>query len=527
MGSKASGFRVTYSTMGMGADAFHSAFDEGVEEAKKHFGRSYPNYIGGEPIESAEATENKSPSDTRLVLGYFAKAARQEAADAVAAAKRSFKAWRDMGWKNRLPLLRRAADLISERKYFLAAVMSYEAGKSRLESMGDVEESADMIRYYCQQMEAADGFVKPMGQLSSEEHVQSVLRPFGVWAVISPFNFPLALSVGMSAGALIAGNTVVFKPSHDTPWSGLLLYEVFRDAGLPAGVFNFINGPGSVVGKEFTNNPVVDGLIFTGSKEVGMSIYQQFSKDFPKPCITEMGGKNPAIIMPSADLEQAAEGVMRSAFGLGGQKCSACSRVYVHKDVEDRFLDLLVQKTEAIKIGDPIERDIFLGPLINEAAFRNFQDYAETVRKDGKILTGGGVITEGDFQYGYFVEPTVVTGLPKDHAFFYEELFVPLLVAAPVDSLDEALELSNRAMYGLTAGIFSNDKKEVEHFFDNIETGVLYANRRSGATTGAWPGVNPFCGWKGSGSSGKGCCGPYYVQQFMREQSRTVMGTIG
>jgi 1-pyrroline-5-carboxylate dehydrogenase len=330
----------------------------------------------------------------------------------------------------------------------------------------------------------------------------------------------------MSAGAMIAGNTVVFKPSHDTPWTGLLLFEVFRDAGVPDGVFNFLNGPGSVVGKEFTNNPDVDGLIFTGSKEVGMSIYHQFSKEYPKPCITEMGGKNPAIVTAKADLEDAAEGVMRAAFGLGGQKCSACSRVYVFREVEKPFLDLLVQKTEAIKVGDPTQRDVFLGPIINEAAYRNFQDYAKKARKDGMILTGGNVITDGEYQYGFYVEPTVVTELPKDHEFFYEELFVPLLVVAAVDSLEEAIQLSNRAEYGLTAGIFSKDKNEVDTFFDNIDTGVTYANRRSGATTGAWPGVNPFCGWKGSGSSGKGCCGPYYVQQFMREQSRTVMGDL-
>jgi len=526
MGKSSSGFKVTYSTMGMDAEAFHKDFEEALDEIEKNFGKSYPNYIGGQARESAQTSENRSPIDTRLVLGTFAKADQQDTADAIAAAKASFKVWRDMGWKGRLPIMRHAADLISERKYMLASVMCYEAGKSRIEAMGDAEESADMIRYYCQQMEAAGGFVKPMGQLSQHEHVESVLRPYGVWAVIAPFNFPLALSVGMSSGAMIAGNTVVFKPSHDTPWTGLLLYDIFQDAGTPDGVFNFINGPGSVVGREFVTNPDVDGLVFTGSKEVGMSIYHQFSKEYPKPCITEMGGKNPAIVTAKADLEEAADGVMRAAFGLGGQKCSACSRVYVFRDVEEPFLDLLVQKTASIKIGDPTHRDVFLGPLINEAAYRNYQDYMETVRRDGTVRTGGNILTQGDLEYGYFVEPTVVTDLPKDHAFFYDELFVPILVVASVDSLDEALELSNRAEYGLTAGIFSKDREEVYTFFDNIESGVTYANRRSGATTGAWPGVNPFCGWKGSGSSGKGCCGPYYVQQFMREQSRTIMGDL-
>jgi 1-pyrroline-5-carboxylate dehydrogenase len=288
-------------------------------------------------------------------------------------------------------------------------------------------------------------------------------------------------------------------------------------------VVNFINGRGSIVGKELVSNPDVDGLIFTGSKEVGMSIYRQFSKEYPKPCITEMGGKNPAIIAASADLEDAAEGVMRAAFGLGGQKCSACARVYVHQSVEEEFLSLLKQKTEAITIGDPARQDVFLGPLINEAALANYRTYMETARRDGTVFTGGNVLTEDPFSHGYFVEPTIVTDLSKDHDLFYEELFVPILVIAPVESVQEAIVLSNRAEYGLTAGIFSQEPEEIEFFFDHIESGCCYANRRGGATTGAWPGVQPFCGWKGSGSSGKGCCGPYYVQQFMREQSRTIM----
>lgn len=525
MATGQSEFKVTYSTMGMAqAEEFHELFDAALKEIRNTLGRTYPNYIGGASLTGTQTTTNRSPTDIRTVLGYFAEAGADNVAGAIRAAKAAFPTWRDMGWQARITILRKAAGIISERKYELAAVMSLEAGKSRLESMGDVEESADMIRYYCQEMENANGYVRPMGRLTPNENVKSVLRPYGVWAVISPFNFPLALATGMSAGVLIAGNTAVYKPSHDVPWSGLLLYEIFTEAGVPAGVFNFVNTPGSIAGKVMVTSPDVDGFIFTGSKIVGMSIYHQFSKNYPKPCITEMGGKNPAIVTARADLEKAAEGIMRAAFGFGGQKCSACSRVYVQKEVERQFLELLVMKTKAINIGDPTQRDVFLGPLINETAYHNFQTYVETARKDGTILTGGRILTDEPFEHGYFVEPTLAVGLPKAHRFFYEELFVPLLVIAPVDSLDAAISLSNRAEYGLTAGIFSEDEEEIEHFFDNMESGVCYANRRSGATTGAWPGVQPFCGWKGSGSSGKGCCGPYYIQQFMREQSRTIMG---
>jgi len=419
--------------------------------------------------------------------------------------------------------MRNAAELISEKKFELAAIMSHEAGKNRLEAMGDVEESADLIRYYCSQMEEAGGFVRKMGQLSPNENTSGVLRPYGVWAVIAPFNFPLALATGMSAGVLIAGNTAVFKPSSDTPFTGLKLYEIYREAGVPEGVFNFVTGPGANFEEAFFQNKKISGLVFTGSFEVGIRLYRGFSQDYPRPCILEMGSKNPAIVTEKADLNMAAEGVMKSAYGLGGQKCSACSRVYVHKKVEEEFIKKLMENIEKIKIGDPTERDIYLGPLINQSAVDTFKEWIDICGSDGKILKGGHILTESSFAKGFFVEPTLVTEIPKDHRIFHEELFLPLLVEAPVDSLEEAVEECNKVDYGLTAGVFSQDEKEIEYFFNEVESGVLYANRHSGATTGAWPGVQPFCGWKRSGSTGKGGCGPYYVQQFMREQSRTKM----
>ncbi|MGH7454401.1 MAG: aldehyde dehydrogenase family protein, partial [bacterium] len=276
--------------------------------------------------------------------------------------------------------------------------------------------------------------------------------------------------------------------------------------------------------EELIKHPKLEGIVFTGSKQVGMHIFHDFSQNMVRPTIIEMGGKNPAIVMPSADLEAAAEGVMRSAFGLQGQKCSACSRVYVHHKVKEKFMNLLLEKTAKITIGDPSQRDIYLGPVINQSAYDKYGATVSEARKDnGTILAGGKQRKEDGFANGYFVEPTIVDGLPAYHRFFYEELFLPFLAVAAVDSLEQAVKLSNKAEYGLTAGIFTKNKKELDYFFDHIEAGVTYANRRTGATTGAWPGVNSFCGWKGSGSTGKGGCGPYYVQQFMREQSRTVI----
>jgi 1-pyrroline-5-carboxylate dehydrogenase len=267
----------------------------------------------------------------------------------------------------------------------------------------------------------------------------------------------------------------------------------------------------------------VDGLLFTGSKAIGMSLLRQFSRDYPKPCITEMGGKNPAIVMPSADLDAAAEGVMRSAFGLQGQKCSACSRVYVHEQVKDEFARRLLEKTSGLTIGDPSRDGVFLGPVIHERAYQSYERAAEAAHRDGKVLAGGRTLREGELAHGYFVAPTVVDDLPKQHALFREELFLPLVCLASVGSLEEALNWANNTEYGLTAGFFSEDPSEIDAFLEKIEAGVVYVNRRAGATTGAWPGVQPFGGWKGSGSSGKASGGLYYVQQFMREQSRTIV----
>jgi 1-pyrroline-5-carboxylate dehydrogenase len=306
---------------------------------------------------------------------------------------------------------------------------------------------------------------------------------------------------------------------------GWKFVEVLREAGIPDGVVNFVTGPGDTVGAELEENPGIDGMVFTGSYEVGMRLYRSFTRDYPRPIITEMGGKNPAIVMASADLDEAAEGVARSSFGFDGQKCSANSRVYVHRSVATEFVERLGERARAIQVGDPTKRENWMGPVINERSLRKFTDAVEEARRDGgTIVAGGSVLDTGDEARGYFPTPTVVSGLPASHRLFRDELFVPFVVVAEVDSIDEALRLANDTPYGLTAGIFSRDRAEIEQFLSTIQAGVTYVNRRSGATTGAWPGIQSFGGWKGSGSSGKSGLGPYYVMQFMREQSQTVMG---
>jgi 1-pyrroline-5-carboxylate dehydrogenase len=517
--------KITYTSTGGDLDEFHRRFDAALARAKTAAGRRHPFYIDAQPVTSGrEPIVDRSPIDVSLVLGTFDCAGPEHVDQAVRSARQAQRRWGRLPWTDRVATMRRAAELVRERKYDLAAIMALEVGKNRLEAMGDVEESADLIDYYAQQVEDAEGFVRQMARITPIERNTDVLRPYGVFACIAPFNFPLALSAGMSSAALVAGNAVVYKPAEDAPWTGLGLYEAYRDAGIPAGVFNLLVGHGTEIGDPLWQHEGVDGVVFTGSKAVGLRIHQGLSRRWIKPALLELGGKNAAIVMDTADLDAAAEGVMRSAFGLQGQKCSATSRVYVHRAVRQPFIEKLLQKTAGIRIGDPTERDVYLGPVVNEKAVARFERAVEQARAEGKVLAGGERLTMPPLANGYYVAPTVVE-LPRTSALFEDELFLPFVAVAEVGSLDEALAEANKVEYGLTAGIFSGRREEVERFFDEIEAGVCYANKRTGATTGAWPGAQAFCGWKGSGSTGKGGCGPYYVQQFLREQSRTVIVT--
>ena len=520
---KATPGKITYATMSGDQMAdLHRELDVAIEEVKNGFGATHPMLIGGQAVEGPDQFDDRSPIDTRILIGRFHKATREQAQEAIAAARKAFPAWSRVPWEERVATVRRIGQSIRARRAELSALIGYEVGKSRLECVGEVEESIDFFDYYCDRMEQTDGFQNVMGLPGSREESMSVLRPYGVFGIIGPFNFPLALIAGPTAAALLAGNTVVAKPAEDTPLSAVRFAEIMSEF-VPPGVFNLVTGPGVPVGREIAQNPGVDGLVFTGSVAVGMSLIRENgARPFPRPLIIEMGGKNPALIMPSADVDMASDGVFRSAFGASGQKCSACSRVYVSKDVRDRFVGLLVEKTKKVKVGNPLERDVWMGPVINERALKTYEESIEQAKRDGgRVLVGGRRITEEPFNHGYFVEPTVIDGLPKDHPFFKKELFVPITVVADVMTLEEALEHANNVEYGLTAGIFSQDDREIEEFFESIQAGVIYANRRAGATTGAWPGQNSFGGWKASGSTGKGTGGPHYLQQFFREQSRT------
>src|SRR6266850_6158561 len=377
--------KITYATMTADRmEDLHRELDTAIERVKSTFGKSYPLVINGKDVKGSSEFDDRSPIDTRILLGKFQSASREQVREAIAAAKAAYPAWSAKPWRERVALLKKVADKIRDHRWELSALMGYEAGKNRLECVGDVEESADLIEYYCVQMEKHEGFEQTLGVLGPGEENTSVLRPYGVWAVISPFNFPLALAAGPAGGALVAGNTVVFKPASVTPLLGYKLAQVMMDAGLPDGVFNFITGSGGTAGQELVDNAGVDGIVFTGSKEVGMRLIRDnASRAVPRPLIIEMGGKNPALVMASADLDKASDGVMRSAFGAQGQKCSACSRIYVSTAVRDEFVRLLVEKTTRIKVGNPLDRDVYLGPVINEEAVKTYERAIAQATRDG------------------------------------------------------------------------------------------------------------------------------------------------
>lgn len=515
--------RVTYSNTTADFAPLHALLDRLIPKFQAtQLGRRWPNRIDGRDDTSGKLYTAVSPIDRRIVLGEFYDADAGAVDKAISAATRVFGRWACAPWHERVTVLHRFADELAQRKYDLATACLFEVGKSRMEALGEAEEACDLARYYADEMQKNDGFIRPLKRAFPQEETSAVLRPIGVFAVVAPFNFPLALSVNMISGALVAGNTVVYKPSPFAGLTGALLMQAIEAAGFPDGAVNLLCG-GAQAGDAMVRHPGVNGIAFTGSHKVGMGILRMIaSGPYNKPVVVEMGGKNPAYVTASADLDVAAQGVMRSAFGLQGQKCSAASKVYVHDSVQQEFLDRLLALTAEVRLGDPADPKVFMGPVIDERARARFEDAAASAASEGRVLAGGEIARGGLFDQGAYVKPTIVAGLPAEHRLNKEELFLPFLSVLPFRDFASAIADGNNVVYGLTAGCFARDPAELSLFFDSAEAGVLYANRAGGATTGAWPGVQSFCGWKGSGVTSKGGLGPYYLPQFMREQSRTV-----
>jgi 1-pyrroline-5-carboxylate dehydrogenase len=505
-------------------EEFHNRYSQAVTDIRSQFGKKYAMIIDGKDVESSRSLAHTSPIDNRITLGYFPCANKAHVRKAIKAAKKAFtERWRMTDYKYRIQVCRTAAVKIAERKFELAAWISYENGKNRYEAIADMDEAIDFIRYYADEMERNDGFAVEMKKAESNEESKSVMKPYGVWGVIAPFNFPAAILIGMSVGALITGNTVVLKPASDTPVIGHIFAEIIKEAGLPAGALNFLTGSGDIIGRAIAESRDVAGIVFTGSKKVGFKISREYgSKLNPRPIVAEMGGKNPVVVTGNADIDRAVEGVLKAAFGYSGQKCSACSRLYIHRDIKDVFVERLVHGAKNLRVDNPLKQDSFMGPLINSQAYDKYKKFCRIASRDGKVLAGGIIKKHDNYKYGYYVEPTIVDGLPKNHRLLKEELFVPILCVAEYEKYSEVLNLCNDSEYGLTAGIYSNRKEEIDSFLDTVDAGVIYVNRYRSATTGAMVGCQPFGGWKASGTTGKGTGGPYYLMQFLREQSQTI-----
>jgi len=508
--------RLTYTT-GARSPELDRAFETALAEAREREPEPLAHLVGGRDVDAGETFDREDPSRSEHVASR-AREGAELAAEAVDAARAAQREWRRLPHAERVAILRATERLIDGRKLELAATVSMEVGKVRTESIAEVEEAIDLIETYCRQVEEAEGFETPLGRLTPDERNIDVLRPYGVFGVIAPFNFPFALAFGMTAAALAAGNAVVLKPPEEAPQSGGAVARLLAEAGVPDGVISLVHG-GPRTGAALVGTGV-DGIAFTGSAEVGREIGRRLSEGpFPRPVLAEMGGKNAVIVGASADLDAAAEGIARAAFGFSGQKCSACSRAIVVAEAHDELVDRLAAIASSYGVGDPLDPDVSTGPVVNAQAVERFERSVEAAEQDGAVAAGG---SRGD-DAGWFVQPTVVSGLPAGHPLTRDELFLPFLTVVRVRDFDAALAEANAVPYGLTAGVFSRDEGELDRFLDEIESGVVYVNRRAGATTGAWPGIQSFCGWKSSGLTGKGGLGPYYVQQFAREQSRTIV----
>lgn len=519
-------FRLTYATMFNPPEAMHERFDAALRTVSAGLGTRHELFVNGRDVAGFSHAARSSPIDRDRGLGEFALASRFDVETAMSAAQEAFPAWRALAVAERARLMRRVADIMEQRVYEIAAALALEVGKNRMEALGEAQETVDFFRHYADDFEGHGGYVNdlpndPLPGVVSRN--RSVMRPYGVWVVIAPFNFPLALAGGPVAAALVTGNTVVVKGASDTPWAGRLLADCIRDAGLPPGVFNYLSGSGRDVGEALVAHPLTAGVTFTGSAAVGTQILRQMAGGpWPRPCIAEMGGKNPCIVTGRANLDHAAAGIVRSAYGMGGQKCSALSRVYVDEGVADALVERLERQVAGIRIGDPCLREHWLGPLVNDAAYANYARYVEELQAGGaRLLRGGRQLREGPLARGYYVEP-VLAEAPIAHRLWKHEMFVPILMLHRVRGRDEAMRLANDSDLGLTAGFYGG-ADEVPWFHEHIEAGVTYANRPQGATTGAWPGYQPFGGWKGSGSTGKAIASFHYLALYLREQSRTVV----
>lgn len=472
---------------------------EALKLAREQGVQKIPIVIDGKRIEGGTAFNSLNPARPDEILGEVSQATPELAGSAVAAALGAFELWARTPAAQRADLLFNAAALLRRRKFEFEVWMTLEAGKTWPEADAEAAEAIDFCEFYAREMLrlAGDRNLHPLsGERNYAEHL-----PLGVGIVIPPWNFPLAILAGMTAASIVAGNTVVLKPSSDTPVIAWKFFELLEQAGLPAGVVNFLPGPGAAVGDTLVSHPKTRFVAFTGSKEVGLRINELAAKTAPgqiwiKRVIAEMGGKNAIIVDETADLAAAAEGVAVSAFGYQGQKCSACSRAIVAAPVYERFLNLLAERVGKITTGDPADPSTAMGPVINARARKTILGYIETGKRAGRLLAGGGPPARA----GYYIEPTVIADVAPDASIAQEEIFGPVLAVIKAPDFEAALKIANNTEYGLTGAVYSSDRSRLDLAAARFHAGNLYFNRQC---TGALVGVHPFGGFNMSGTDSK------------------------
>ncbi len=492
-----------------------------IEKVKSESGREYPLVIGGERIINEGKLESFNPANKTEVVGRFQKATAEQAKQAVETANETFKTWRYVPAEERAKILFTAAEILRRRKHEMSAWMIYEVAKTWAEADGDTAEAIDFCDFYAREMLRYAG-EQPLTKIAGEDN-KLVYIPLGVGFVVPPWNFPLAIMAGMTVASLVTGNTVVLKPSSDAPTIAYKFFEILEEAGIPAGVVNFVTGSGGEVGDTLTDHPLTRFIAFTGSKEVGLRVNERAAKHqegqlWIKRVVAEMGGKDAIIVDKDADLDWASTGVVQAAFGFQGQKCSACSRAIVHKDVYDTIVEQVVEKTSKIKSGDPADPTTNMSAVINKKAFDSITGYIEKgIADGGRVVHGGG----SDNEQGFFVEPTVIADVKPGDRIEQEEIFGPVLALIKAESFDHALEIANDTEFGLTGAVYSKDEAKLERALKEFHVGNLYLNRKC---TGALVGVHPFGGFNMSGTDSK-AGGRDYLGLFMQAKlSSTKVG---